>query len=157
MKHSNEIVELYTIKCIELIDAISNVLFPPNDITNSKGEKSIIKVSDAKIDRYILMRAAWQPDSFGYPVLESLKDILNISQSYYQKNFTELLNDEQNYFIEKLEKGEFNISPSYTRKRQKEIFRIIHQSISEGLFSDPGYGGNDKEVGWFYSNFKTKG
>ena len=151
----DNIKNLFTLPYAKLIDVISNILFPPNTIETTNGGTIKLLASDARIDRFIYFRSVWDVE-FGEETYFAFRDLTQLSIAFQSIHFLGLSVDQQVGFIEKLEKGE--IPPNSTlidESRQKNIFRTIHSAITEGLFSEPGYGGNDKGLGWYYSNYMS--
>lgn len=151
-------LNLYTLPYIEMIESIAGCFYPPNEVTATDRSKYLIKATDARIDRYILFRGAWE-ESFRTNLQLALRDLTETCQKVYGgKHFSNLSNSEQNNILEKLEKGDFNESEWVQKIRlQKDAFKVIYEAISAGLISDPGYGGNWHGVGWYYTNFMTIG
>lgn len=145
---------LFTLPYTKLIDEIANVFFPPNSVETSSGKTIEIHSSDARVDRFILFRSVWEPE-FGKLILNALQDITRLVTAKYSRHFLYLTEVEKIEFLELLEKGKLTELPQYDADAQVRIFSKIHSAIAEGLFSEPGYGGNADGTGWYYSNFMT--
>ena len=73
---------LFTLAYSELIEAIADVLFPPNEITAADGSRILVKASQLRPDRHIHFRAVWQPE-FGQRLQLALRDLTDASLQAY--------------------------------------------------------------------------
>lgn len=145
---------LFTLPYAKLIDALSNTLFPSNTVETSGGRVIEIQASDARIDRFVFFRAVWDTN-FGAQFLKALQGFANLVVAKHSTHFLHLKQEERVEFLKLLEKGRLTDLHQYPAAYQKRIFRELHSAIAEGLFSEPGYGGNANGIGWYYSNFMT--
>lgn len=142
---------LYTLPYIELIEAISSILFPARRVTVN-GHKRIMLARDARIDRYMMFRAAWQP-AFGVRIQLALRDIAEFCSRCERSHFANLPPPRQQAILEALEIDKLADWTGTGERSAKRCFEILYDAITEGFFGEPGYGGNDRGIGWQYSNF----
>lgn len=142
---------LFTLPYVELIDSLTNILFPSRQLV-VHGNDRTIRASNARVDRYILFRAAWQPE-FGIRIQLALRDLSDFCARFESSHFVILQAARQEAILERLET---NSIPGWTGigdRAANKCFDLLYETISEGLFGEPGYGGNDSGLGWQYSNF----
>lgn len=150
---TEDVRNLYTLAYAQLISSLSDVMFPRRTEKSKSGALFHLVASDARVDRYIWFRSAWQPNEFGQPLQLALRDLTAACLARYPGRHFSLLepieaNDILNLLqSEKIPSGEWTSSQS-----QSETFSVIHEAIREGLFAEPGYGGNRNGIGWYYSN-----
>ena len=136
-----------------MIESLASILFPRNTIHTKNGPLQISAL-DARIDRYILFRARWEPEEFGSTLYYCLRSVGIASENlYFGRTFSSLSNLQKVSFLEKLSQEEIPVEAWPDGLAQKVVFAKIHRAISEGLLADPGYGGNADGLGWTYSNF----
>lgn len=146
---------LFTMAYSELIDAIADTLFPPNQVVDRKGAPHLLKASEARIDRHVHFRAAWQP-SFGSRVQLALRDLTQACLSRFgDRHFAIATDAERAEILTELQKGALPPAEWAIARAQKEAFSTIYEAVSCGLLADPGYGGNLNATGWFYTGFMT--
>lgn len=144
-------LNLYSLPFVQALESIALVLFPPN---RPAAAECIISPLDARVDRYILFRAAWQPEEFGKPLHASLRSFFHAIQAIHAGvPFPSLSPLQQEGLIERLQNGEIPDDSWPDGPSQQDVFNTIYNAISEGFFADPGYGGNLDGLGWVYSNF----
>ena len=143
---------LYTLAYCELIEELTDTLFPPNITTKGAGSELPTVASSARVDRYIHCRAAWEP-AFGLKVQLALRDLSAVAKLVYKKTFANLEISKRNDLLATLKAGEF--APEFwpSSRSQPEAFETIHDAIAAGVFADPGYGGNANGIGWQYAQF----
>ena len=144
-------INLFTLPYVELIDALANTLFPPRRVVVG-GRERTMNARDARIDRYVMFRAAWQPD-FGVRLQLSLRDLAEFCSRCERTHFAKLPPARQQAILEMLEVDQLPGWSGIGQRSAKRCFDIIYDAITEGLLGEPGYGGNDRGIGWQYSNF----
>jgi hypothetical protein len=144
-------INLFTLPYIELIDALANVLFPPRQVSVG-GRERTMRVRDARVDRYVMFRATWQPD-FGVRIQLALRDLSEFCARCERSHFANLPLARQQAILEALEIDKLQGWSETGERSAKRCFEIVYDAITEGLFGEPGYGGNDRGLGWQYSNF----
>lgn len=149
-------LNLFTTPYCDLIDQITARLFPDNVKISASGKKVRLKSTNARIDRFILLKAAWIPQ-FNITLQLALRDFTESCLKRNKQHFSSLPFQIQDQMLEHLELGEFTNAEWRVLRGQKEAFAIIYDAITEGFFADPGYGGNHQRVGWKYSNFTGSG
>ena len=146
---------LYTLPYAKLIDGLTDIIYPVNNVTSSSGKTITVRASEARVDRYVFFRAAWD-NKFAESSLKALQVFTILVFENYQNHFIELTEDQKNEAIALLENGKLTEKlPQYDIAYQKSLFKSLHGIVSEGLFSEPGYGGNNNGIGWYYSNFMS--
>lgn len=146
---------LFTLAYSQLIEAIADTLFPPNPIKDANGAEHLFKASEARIDRHIHYRAAWQRD-FGSALQLALRDLTDTSIKLSGGNHFALLpENSRSSLLTDLQKGKLPPSQWLSPRSQIESFNLIYEAISCGLLSDPGYGGNYQDIGWLYTSFMS--
>lgn len=138
---------LFTLPYVQLIEAISLRLFPPN--ATISGTPNPL---DSRIDRYILFKATWIP-KFGVDLQIALRDFAASVRTRESSHFAPLADDKKDALLHALEDGSFSNSEWSVLRSQSAAFKTIFDAICEGFFSEPGYGGNYLGQGWAYSNF----
>lgn len=150
-------LNLYTLPYMELVESVAECFYPPNEVTATDGRKYLLKVSDARVDRYILFRAAWE-EPFRRELQLALRDLTEACLLRLGgKHFAHLSTTEQTDILTTLEEGKFSNSEWTVNRSQKQAFKTIFEAVSCGLMADPGYGGNHRGIGWYYTNFMTVG
>lgn len=150
-------LNLFTLPYSELIEALADTLFPPNQVTSRNGRQHLLKASDARVDRHVHFRAAWQPP-FGAKVQLALRDLTDACvRRHAGRHFAVLTEPERAAILTELQKGALPPSHWATLRPQAEAFATIHDAVSCGLIAEPGYGGNAHGIGWFYTRFMTLG
>lgn len=142
---------LFTLPYMQLIGVLADVLFPPRKCVREKGDE-VIRASDARVDRYVLFRSAWQPD-FGMQVQLALLDLTEFCIRQETSHFATLSLERQTEILEGLETGELRNWTGVGNRSATRCFEVIYGAVIEGFFGEPGYGGNDHGLGWHYSNF----
>jgi len=142
---------LFTLPYVELIDALASVMFPPRRVTVGGSDRTM-HVRDARIDRYVMFRAAWQPD-FGVRIQLALRDLAEFCARCEPSHFAKLPLARQEAILEALEVDKLSGWSGTGERSAKRCFEILYDAITEGLLGEPGYGGNDRGFGWQYSNF----
>jgi hypothetical protein len=138
-----------------LIDAVADTLFPPNDVSDTRGVVHVLRASTCRIDRHIHFRAVWQPP-FGVRIQLALRDLTGAcTRRFDGRHFAVAKDSEQRDILTQLQKGALPPSQWATRRPQGDAFNSIYEAVSCGLLADPGYGGNAEAVGWFYTRFMT--
>lgn len=146
---------LFTLSYSELIESLADVLFPPNIVTDSKGNQIELKASALRVDRHIHFRAAWQPD-FGQRLQLALRDLTEASTlAYADRHFADLKEEQQLRLLGDLQKGLLSPVVWPSGRLQTEAFNSIHDALAAGLLADPGYGGNSNGLGWVYAQFSN--
>lgn len=149
-------LNLYTLAYIHLVETLADVLFPPRSALLN-GEQVVIRASAAKVDRYVLFRAAWQPE-FGKNFQLALRDLSAATISKDGTHFANLPPARQEAILEAMEAGglqdHWDAPPG---REPAKCFTLIYDTITEGLLGEPGYGGNDAGLGWQYSGFMPIG
>ena len=118
--------------------------YPPNSIQDAQGQTRILRASDARPERYLQHRAAWEP-AFGDAVLGSLRSLSELSELHHGQGFAPLSPEERTALLERFQ------------KEARPSFEVLHTALSAGLFADPEYGGNSERVGWYYSRYLEVG
>jgi hypothetical protein len=150
-------LNLFTLPYSELIEALADALFPPNQVASRNGRQHLLKASDARVDRHIHFRAAWQPP-FGVRVQLALRDLTDACLKRYKgRHFAVLTEQERVAVLNDLQKGALPPAQWATLRPQVEAFTAIYEAVSCGLIAEPGYGGNAHGIGWFYTRFMTLG
>ena len=145
---------LFTIQYVVLIRNIADCMFPPNTVTTDAGNKVTISASDALIERYVFFRSVWQPE-WGQRIHLVLKQLTTSCIAKYGDHFSVLDESVKTLCLADLEKENYTKTEWPYQDRQKQAFNLIQQTMTEGFFGEPGYGGNDSGLGWYYSNFLT--
>lgn len=143
---------LFSMPFVVFIDGIADVLFPPNVVKSIQGIDHEIVASEASIDRYIMFRAVWQPN-WGKDVHRALRLFAKVVESKFGKTFLLLDSAQKIEALTMLENRKFATKDWDSDVDQRRAFNQIREAISEGFFSEPGYGGNRAGLGWYYSNF----
>lgn len=141
---SGPVKELYSMETVRMVASVSDTFYPPNSIQDARGQTRILRASDARPERYLQHRAAWEP-AFGEAVLGALRNLSELSERHHGQGF-ELLSPEEKTAL--LERFQEEARPS---------FEVLHTALSAGLFADPEYGGNSERVGWYYSRYLEVG
>jgi hypothetical protein len=145
-------LNLFTLPYMELIESIADRLFPENSVIGSDGKAHSLKASAARIDRYILFRAAWSRQ-FGERLQLALRDFSAAVMARHRAHFAALPQSDQIALLEVLEGEDFTVDEWVVLRTQRDAFSTIYDAVCEGFFGEPGYGGNFGELGWYYSNF----
>ena len=146
---------LFTLAYSELIEALADTLFPPNEVRDSRGVRHLLSASSSRIDRHIHFRAAWQPP-FGIRIQLALRDLTEACTKRFDgRHFALVKKSDQIEILTELQKGSLPSSQWATTRPQVDAFSSIYEAVSCGLLADPGYGGNAHAVGWFYTRFMT--
>jgi hypothetical protein len=148
---NEEMLYLFTLPYIQLVEVLADVLFPPR-ATSLDGVTGLLRASDARIDRYVLFKSAWQPE-FGKRFQLALRDLTEFCVRLESTHYANLSIERQVAILEGLEQ---DMLPGWTGtngRSAKRCFETIYDTISEGFFGEPGYGGNHDGIGWEYSNF----
>jgi len=146
---------LFTLAYSELIETLADTLFPPNEVVDNRGATHILKASACRIDRHIHFRAAWQP-SFGIRIQLALRDLTEAcTKRFSGRHFAVSKESERLDVITQLQLGALPPTQWATTRSQTDAFNSIYEAISCGLLTDPGYGGNDQALGWYYTRFMT--
>ncbi|WP_169054461.1 gluconate 2-dehydrogenase subunit 3 family protein [Nitratireductor sp. XY-223] len=143
---------LFSMPFIGLIDAIADTLFPPNTVKSLKGADHTIVASDAMVHRYILFRATWQPD-WGKDIHTALRLFSSVCDLHFGSIFPLLTEAQQKEALSMLEDRKYSDTDWNSKVDQRRAFNQIREGVAEGLFAEPGYGGNFNGLGWYYSNF----
>jgi gluconate 2-dehydrogenase gamma chain len=114
---------------------------PPAPSTNS-GQFQVIQVPADQIERY------------GYQSILTPREVYrvgvaavdNYAQARFNKRFVELREDEQDAIIGDL--AENKATDFFKQFSAESFFNVLRRHTSEGMFSDPAYGGNRNMVGW---------
>ncbi|QPC81738.1 gluconate 2-dehydrogenase subunit 3 family protein [Phototrophicus methaneseepsis] len=69
----------------------------------------------------------------------------NYAQSQYDASVVDLSDEQQNEIVQSLLDNEV---PGFTQFKPEAFFHVLRRHVSEGMFSDPVYGGNRDVVGW---------
>lgn len=146
---------LFTLAYSELIEAIADTLFPPNEVVDSKGKAHILKASTCRIDRHIHFRAVWQPP-FGIRIQLALRDLTEAcTKRFGGCHFAIAKESERLDIFTQLQAGALPPAQWTTTRSQTDTFNSIYEGVSCGLLTDPGYGGNAQAIGWYYTRFMT--
>lgn len=150
-------LNIFTLAYSELIETLADTLYPANPVPSRTGHKHLLRASEARVDRHIHFRAAWQP-TFGTRIQLALRDLTEAClKRYTERHFAALTEQEREDVLTELQGGQIPIAQWTTLRPQAEAFATIHEAISCGLMAEPGYGGNAHAIGWFYSRFMTIG
>lgn len=111
---------------------------PPTD---RQGEFDVIWVSETDIERY------------GYQSLLTPAEVMRLglaavdrmAQESFGSRFAELSEDQQDQIIGAMADGE---ATGFEPLSGETFFQVLRRLTSEGMFSDPVYGGNRDLVGW---------
>lgn len=142
---------LFTRAYVDLIEAIATELFPDTQIETDKNTYTLSAAS-ARVDRYILFRTIWD-DSFGNKFQKYLLYLsISCMDNNNEKHFVQLTAEERCKFLTALQETKLAVW-RFEDVGQKEIFSEVFDAISDGMFADPGYGGNYRGIGWYYSRF----
>lgn len=137
---SGPVKDLYSMETVRRVAAVADTFFPPNTVQGSQGQTRTLRASDARPERYLQHRAAWEP-TFGVAVLGALRALSEASERHHGQSFESLSPDERTTLLEDFQ------------KEARSSFEVLHTAIATGLFADPEYGGNNEWVGWYYSRF----
>lgn len=149
-------LNLFTLPYVQLIETLSDVLYPPNEVTDATGRPHVVRASEARIDRYVLFRSAWEP-SFGARVQLALRDLAAAADARHGRHFSNLDPADQARLLSDLEADRLTPHEWMSPRGQREQFAILFQTVTDGFFGEPGYGGNHEGRGWYYSNFMKMG
>lgn len=149
---------LYTLPYMVLLEAIADCLFPPNRVVAKDGREYELHASAARVDRFVLFRAAWEP-SFGIRLQLALRDFTDacINEHGNHGHFVLLSTERQTALLTELERGEIPPEHWSASRGQRQTHSVLYDAVSSGLFAEPGYGGNHNGLGWYYSNFMVIG
>jgi gluconate 2-dehydrogenase gamma chain len=111
---------------------------PPNE---QEGAFPVIWVPADEIERY------------GYQSIYTPRDVFRIAvvgldrfaNERFDSNFVDLAEDQQDALIEAMVEGEDN---GFEPLTGEAVFHTLRRYTSEGMFSDPVYGGNRGYAGW---------
>jgi hypothetical protein len=146
---------LFTLAYSELIETLADALFPPNEVPDAKGVPHFLRASSCRIDRHIHFRSVWQPP-FGIRIQLALRDLTGACTKRFDgRHFVVLKESERGDILTELQNGSLPSSQWTTTRPQVDAFNSIYEAVSCGLLADPGYGGNAKAIGWFYTRFMT--
>jgi gluconate 2-dehydrogenase gamma chain len=114
---------------------------PPSEANSGNG--NAVWVSSDDIERY------------GYQSELSPRDVYRMgieavdkySQKKFSKNVVDLSEDQQDSIIDDLVNGKVDTFDD-PRLNGEAFFHNLRRHTSEGMFSDPGYGGNRNLIGW---------
>lgn len=149
-------LNLFTLPYVELIEALADSFFPPNTVVDGSGGTHVLHASAARVDRYILFRAAWEPP-FGIEIQLALRDVAAACVARHKKGFVDLSATERRFLLEDLEKEALSSTEWPQARPQDRAFRLIQRALVEGFLGDPGYGGNQNGMGWYYTHFMRYG
>jgi hypothetical protein len=155
-----DVRSIHSLPYCDLIEAITEILFPENTVKTDQGEAVVIKTRDVRVDRYILFRAVWESD-FAATMQRSLADFTDMCRANWtDRHFVLLTAMEQQSFLDMISKGTCPVWTSRARSSnaaedQTRLFAFLHTTITGGMLGEPGYGGNYRGIGWYYSNFIT--
>ncbi|TIL65616.1 gluconate 2-dehydrogenase subunit 3 family protein [Mesorhizobium sp.] len=147
---------LFSLPYMACVEALADRLFLEKVVTLDDGSMRQLRAADARIDRYVLFRATWTP-AFGERLHLALRDFNAACIEREGSHFANLSASTQDALLAALEKGDFSQSEWSVLHSQRDAFRTIYDAVCEGLFGEPGYGGNHGGIGWYYSNFKPIG
>jgi hypothetical protein len=142
---------LATTPYIFLVSAIADTLFPPRHLS-LPDHPLTLRISDAMVDRFISIRAAWEP-AFAQVCQLALRDLSAACRRRYEKDFVAVTREEQTAILRDLESGDIHAQHWDSVRPQKEAFQIIYEAVAAGAFADPAYGGNLNMIGWKYAGF----
>jgi hypothetical protein len=145
-------LNLFSLPYVQLIEALSDVLYPPNTVTDRLGGQHLVRASDARVDRYVLFRSAWDP-GFGARVQLALRDLAAAADARHSDHFANLDEASQARLLIDLEAGKLTQAEWLSPREQKDQFALLFQTVTDGFFGEPGYGGNHEGRGWYYANF----
>jgi gluconate 2-dehydrogenase subunit 3-like protein len=152
---SEEPLNLFTLPYAELIESLSDALFPPTQVQGDGGVVHALRASDARVDRHVHFRAAWQP-SFGSRLQLALRDLTQASLTRHSgKHFRQLVDTERVAIVSDLQSARLHPTEWTVLRSQADAFTSIHDAITCGLMAEPGYGGNAHGLGWYYTRFMT--
>lgn len=111
---------------------------PPTD---RRGDFDVVWVSDAEIERY------------GYQSLLTPAEVMRLglaaveryTQERFQKRFADLTEAQQDDIVGAMLDGD---ATGFEPLSGEVFFHVLRRLTSEGMFSDPVYGGNRDLVGW---------
>lgn len=106
---------------------------------NAAQERQVVRVSKTDLPRYGYQSALTFCDIWRLG-LASLDQLAGVPGG-----FAILSPSEQDAIIAQLEAG---TAPVFTQPSAKDFFHLARQHTIEGMFCDPGYGGNRGMVGW---------
>lgn len=151
-------LNLFTLPYMELLEAIAETLFPPNQVKDVQGDMHILRASDARVDRYVMFRSAWDHD-FHHTIQLALLDITNLCFKRHNNSFVHLTDQQKEGILRDIENGQVSdVEWPLPPPRTAEItFELIYYAVLGGLLGEPGYGGNAQQLGWYYVNFKKIG
>ncbi|HZI03946.1 MAG TPA: gluconate 2-dehydrogenase subunit 3 family protein [Archangium sp.] len=129
---------------VRRVAAVADTLFPPNSIQDAQGHTRTLRASEARPERYLQHRAAWEP-AFGEAVLGALRALSEASRQRHGQDFEPLSAEQRVALLE------------HFQKESRASFEVLHTAIATGVFADPEYGGNTERVGWYYSRFLEVG
>ena len=133
---------------------LADTLFPPNPASNNDDGQVCVVSSDARVDRYIHCRAAWEP-AFGQTIQLALRDLSSAAKLVHSKTFFDLAPAQRIDLIASLQSSSIPTASWNSPRQQKATFDALHDAVASGVFADPGYGGNCEGIGWRYSQFIT--
>ena len=149
---------LCTLPYCDLIELLAETMFPENVVVDSAGAQVPILARDVRVDRYAVFRATWDPE-FGAKLQAALLDFSDgCVENHLGEHFAALDAGLRAAFVDSLSKGSLAMWSSRRRNAnpaddQRLLFGILHKFVIGGMFGEPGYGGNYRGIGWFYSNF----
>jgi len=150
-------LNLFTLPYSELIESLADTLFPANQVSSRNGRQHLLRASEARVDRHIHFRAAWQPP-FGITIQLALRDLTEACLARSQGRHFALLTEQERVDVMKaLQAGTLPAVQWRALRPQPEAFAAIYDAIACGLIAEPGYGGNAHGLGWFYTRFMTLG
>lgn len=111
---------------------------PPTD---RQGEFDVVWVAETEIERY------------GYQSLLTPAEVMRLglaavdrlSQESFGSRFAEMSEDQQDQIVAMMADGE---ATGFEPLSGETFFQVLRRLTSEGMFSDPVYGGNRDLVGW---------
>jgi gluconate 2-dehydrogenase gamma chain len=114
----------------------------PPDASAGSGQFQVIRVPADQIERY------------GYQSILTPREVYRIgvaavddfAQARFGKRFVELREDEQDAIVGDL--AENKPTDFFKQFSAEDFFSLLRRHTSEGVFSDPAYGGNRNMVGW---------
>jgi gluconate 2-dehydrogenase gamma chain len=99
----------------------------------------------------------WLPaeeiERYGYQSVLTPREVFRLGMTYvdryandqFGRNFIDLTEDDQDTILDNMLRGR---ATGFERLPSDTFFHVLRRYTSEGMFSDPAYGGNRNMVGW---------
>ncbi len=133
-EYRGERLQALSLRQARLVDAIAARIFPATDTPGAVEAGAVFYIDRALAAPYAHLRSRYT---------RALRALDKDARRKFGAAFVKLSSEQQDSVLGDLESGNITALPN-----SAEFFELLRAHVLEGVFGEPGYGGNRDMIGW---------